>query len=276
MRKQIEEACPEAAALLQAAGWKPHDRWGVYTHDTLVMGFSPDGHYFDIKNWGLDVHGPDTPDDPIEAAQWLIRLRAPQQNIELTTESTLAPVVLGEHTEMDRGFESRPAPEITERDAPEVGGPDEEQSSSGAYPDLGAEILEEHDAEYQQLLLDADFVAAPEPPPPPQDRFYGLDDLDRRRSLRIGDVVRISRAKQAEVAALMGDHDFSVIQNAVIRDTVDGQYKGPQPTYDLFVELSRHQAAINRTKAAEADKVAFLEHASREQLEAFDAEADWL
>lgn len=126
-------------------------------------------------------------------------------------------------------------------------------------PELGQELAEEH----------------PEEAPPPQDRFFGLDDLDRRRSLRIGDVVRISRAKQAEIAALMSVHDFAAIQSSVVRDTKDGRYIGPQATYDLFVELSRHQSAINRVKAAEADKVAFLEAATRPDLEAFDPEAGW-
>lgn len=126
-------------------------------------------------------------------------------------------------------------------------------------PELGQELAEEH----------------PEEAPPPQDRFFGLDDLDRRRSLRIGDVVRISRAKQAEIAALMSGHDFAAIQSSVVRDTKDGRYIGPQATYDLFVELSRHQSAINRVKAAEADKVAFLEAATRPDLEAFDPEAGW-
>jgi len=72
-----EEAFPEAAAILRDAGWKPHDGWGVYTRGTLVMGFSPDGQHFDVKNTASAPDSPDTPDDPVEAAHWLVRLRAP-------------------------------------------------------------------------------------------------------------------------------------------------------------------------------------------------------
>jgi hypothetical protein len=66
------EANEEAAAILRDAGWKPHDAWNVYTRDTLVMGFQPDGQGFHVKNWGADVHGPDCPDDAIGAALWLV------------------------------------------------------------------------------------------------------------------------------------------------------------------------------------------------------------
>ena len=34
---ETAEAFPEAAAMLAAAGWKPHDGWNVYTRDTLVI-----------------------------------------------------------------------------------------------------------------------------------------------------------------------------------------------------------------------------------------------
>lgn len=87
-KPEPEEAFPEAAALLKAAGWLPHDEWHVYTRGTLVMGFSPCRKYFDVKNWAKDVHGPDYPDDPVEAAQWLIRLRA-LPAVVLVTEATL-------------------------------------------------------------------------------------------------------------------------------------------------------------------------------------------
>lgn len=254
------EAYPEAAAILRDAGWLPHNRWGVYTRGSLVMGFSPDGQHFDVKNWGLDAHGPDTPDDPVEAAQWLVNLRKP-----------VAPAPEPEQTPGHEGDGDDPPLSSSEGEAlpgrealaGDDGGVAAEQRADDVLAtepgalDLGAEVLEEH----------ADEFAGPQ--------FVFGDNLDQMRTAAIGLVVRISRSKQAEIAALMGGHDFAAIQGAVMRDTQDGQYKGPQATYDLFVELSRHQNAINRVKATEADKVAFLEHASREEVEAFDPEQGW-
>lgn len=70
------EAYPEAAAILRDAGWLPHNRWGVYTRGTLVMGFDHNGG-FHIKDWsrirpGDSEYGPDTPDEAHEAAAWLV------------------------------------------------------------------------------------------------------------------------------------------------------------------------------------------------------------
>ena len=77
-----EEAYPEAAAILRDAGWKPHDGWNVYTRDTLVMGFQPDGQAFHVKNWAAIQEGhpqwsPETPDTAEEAATWLVAKFAP-------------------------------------------------------------------------------------------------------------------------------------------------------------------------------------------------------
>lgn len=72
-----EETYPEAAAILRDAGWAPHDAWQVYTRDTLVMGFQPDGQGFHVKNWakvqpGDRAYSEDTPDTAEEAAAWLV------------------------------------------------------------------------------------------------------------------------------------------------------------------------------------------------------------
>lgn len=123
--------------------------------------------------------------------------------------------------------------------------------------EFGGEVLEEHPEEHGSGAF-----------------IFG-DNLEQQRTAAIGIVVRISRGKQADIRALMGDADFAQLQGYVLRDTIDGVYRGPPETYATFVELSRHQSAINRVKYAEADKVEFLDKATRADLEAFNPEADW-
>lgn len=123
--------------------------------------------------------------------------------------------------------------------------------------ELGAEILDEGQA--------------------PQDRFYGLDDLDRRRSLRIGDVVRVSRAKQEAIWAASGTTEdaYQDLVSAVMRDTINGVYTGPATQFDQFTALQAWANQAHAVARAERGFVAFLTDATREQVEAFDPEADW-
>lgn len=73
MTLEVEnEAHPRAAVMLADAGWSPHPTWGVFTRGTLVMGGDLMGG-FHVKNWGMDIHGPDTPDTAEEAAEWLVQ-----------------------------------------------------------------------------------------------------------------------------------------------------------------------------------------------------------
>jgi len=95
-----EEAYPEAAAILSQAGWAPHDAWNVYTRDTLVMGFQPDGQGFHVKNWakvqaGDRAYSEDTPDTPEEAAAWLVARFKP---VEVQSEAEETPRTYDEAT----------------------------------------------------------------------------------------------------------------------------------------------------------------------------------
>ena len=113
--------------------------------------------------------------------------------------------------------------------------------------------------------------------PTGQDRFIGLDDLDRRRSLRIGDVVRASIAKQAAIWAEAGatETEYYDLLNQVMRDTQGGLYSGPSEPYERFVAIQGYANRAAAVRSAEHAKVAFLNDASREQVEAFDPETDW-
>jgi hypothetical protein len=63
--------------------------------------------------------------------------------------------------------------------------------------------------------------------------------------------------------------------SAVVRDTVDGTYRGDQATYDRFVALSTYDNAARRVQNAERERVTMLTTADRATIEGFDPQANW-
>lgn len=167
------EAYPEAAAILAEAGWKPHDGWNVYTRDTLVMGFQPNGQAFHVKNWAAISEGhpqwtADTPDTAEEAAAWLVERFKPAPN-DLTTEATLDPVALqSEEVENPRTYDEATAEYFAEYPEDESNGETGEASGDGeSASELVFEPSDEGDAERVDLFdsesvpvepLDAEFT----------------------------------------------------------------------------------------------------------------------
>lgn len=149
-----------------------------------------------------------------------------------------------------------------------------------AIEELGAQD-ELAETDFETLAIEgAD--AEPEAPAQgeaPQDRFYGLDDLDRRRSLRIGDVVRVSRARQEAIWEQSGTTEaaYEHLVSQVMRDTRDGMYVGPPEPFDQFTALQVWANKAAAVRREEGDRVAFLTNpeTTREQIEAFDPEANW-
>jgi hypothetical protein len=107
--------------------------------------------------------------------------------------------------------------------------------------------------------------------------FIFGDNLPQMRTAAIGLVVQISLAKQdaiwAEAGA--GPDEYSQLMSAVVRDTVDGTYRGDQATYDRFVALSTYDNAARRVQNAERERVTMLTTADRATIEGFDPQADW-
>lgn len=280
-----EEAFPEAAAILRAAGWKPHDPWGVYTRGTVVMGFSPDGQHFDVKNWGADVHGPDYPDDPVEAAQWLVRLRANP----LTSEALLEPIAIAQALEEQTPCAQTPQGAAAEVTSESVSG-GETAAGGGFAPEVESEPdeLTVYDADFtvedlgsDDLLADDDFDmlalegADSEPESPAQEdpggAFIFGDNLHQMRTAAIGLVV------QAAMERLPEGIDYARL--AELRNFVmgvsEGRWVDDTAKRD---ELDTLEATERRRRAVETvrdEKVAFLVEASREQIEAFDPSEGW-
>lgn len=97
---ELEESRAEARRLMLEAGWTPIPKPTVwnddYTAGTLVGGVTPDGLTQYVKDWaqvkpGDPQYSSDTPDEPHEAAAWLIAQFRPNP---LTTQATLDPVAL--------------------------------------------------------------------------------------------------------------------------------------------------------------------------------------
>ena len=315
----MEEAHPVAAAILRDAGWKPHDSWGVYTKGTLVMGFSPDGAHFDVKNWGADIHGPDTPDDPVEAAQWLVRLREVKST--LTTPATLetpqmlgaeapcgvAPVSeegesLGDESNGEAG-EATNGGTLAEGLDPASVGDDENPELFASEPGSG-ELDPGGDGDFSERVLDAEFdvadlgqedelaeveasdtfaeLPAPEPedfapdeldaaPESDQARFYGLDDLDRVKRLRIGDVAAEAAVRIAAVEAEVGEREgeYQTVQAFVVSnlDKFTGAFTlqdaASQATAHRFYALEDAKRRVSAIDMRRKEATAWLLHEDR-------------
>lgn len=121
---------------------------------------------------------------------------------------------------------------------------------------------------------------APEPEAP-QDRFIGLDDLDRVRSLRIGDVateaLRLTTLIEQAVSEQEGE--FSNIQAYVVSNldkhtgAFTPQDEASRATYGRFLELSSARSKIALIDARRKDATAFLIAAGRDEVVNFDVQA---
>lgn len=106
-----------------------------------------------------------------------------------------------------------------------------------------------------------------------QDRFIGLDDLDRRRLLRIGETIRYAKTLLPPWSG--GDHNRLVELRNFVMGVSEGRWPDRPAFREELVELEATRGAVSAIEAARDAKVAFLEAASREEVDGYAIEADW-
>jgi len=272
-----EESMAEAERLLREAGWAPHPKLG-YVSGPLVMGADPSGG-FHIKNIALvmeghPAYGPDTPDEHHEAAAWLIARFAVDSGGDAEHGS-------GDeaHGEIGADAGGEPAGGLVSGAVASRPGEDDAGAGSGVSGARGVVpggVADDAlDAEWAEI--DPPPAASSEPAEAPQNRFYGLDDLDRRRNLRIGDVVQISMERQDDIWADSGttEEAYEALVSQVMRETVQGVYRGSAEVFDQFTQVQTYANAARAVAATEQRMVRFLRNATREDVEAFDPQEGW-
>jgi len=275
-----EESMAEAERLLREAGWAPHPKLG-YVSGPLVMGADPSGG-FHIKNIALvmeghPAYGPDTPDEHHEAAAWLIARFAVDSGGDAEHGS-------GDeaHGEIGADAGGEPAGGLVSGAVASRPGEDDAGAGSGVSGAQGVVpggVADDAlDAEWAEI--DPPPAASSEPAEAPQNRFYGLDDLDRRRALRIGDVAVIAAERIAAVEEEAGETDgeWLRVQGHVVShlDKFTGAYTHPdRDTYDRFLALSAARARIASIDEHRKQVTTALLSATREEVEAFDPQDGW-
>jgi hypothetical protein len=271
----MEETHPEAAAVLREAGWAPHDTWGVFTQGTLVMG-SPRVGEFRIKNIAHSPDGPDTPDDPVAAALWLVAHEpvetvsepeeTPEHEAHEETGAEESGIGAGDngsalHDCADGGadFEQEALDDVSGSS----GGPSEpdnadftdadfyESTPAIEGADLGAEILDEGQGQQAAYI-------------------FG-DNLDQKRTAAIGLVVQIALSR---MPAPIDYAQLSELRNFTM-GVSEGRWPDDPAKRDTLETLEANERARRSVEAARDAKTAFLVTATREQIEGFDPESDW-
>ena len=297
------------AEIFTSAGWTAgtKDGWNgqfVWQAGNVVGGTDP---YGTPRVAGLTAPDGERP-DVVTAAAWLVehaKQFAPDISTQTTLELPLAQEPEAVETPQDESNgetgEEVPSEEIAGSvgrdgdqrsehssvgvsfegrvlsDEPEVEGVLERVSPLDA--DFTVEDLGGEDDPDLPSLEGADLTPEPSdyftqsPPEAPQDRFIGLDDLDRRRSLRIGDVIRYANGLMPRWLP-EDDARLATLRNFAMGVSEKRWDDNPANQAELNA-LETTIRRINEIKNARDDKVAFLEGASREEVEDFSVEANW-
>lgn len=312
----LEESQEEAARILAAAGWKADPGWGGFNYGPCVGGLAPNGSVY-VKNWaaiqpGHPKYGPDTPDEPHEAAAWLVanagpktyRLRRKSGANALASDVTFEPppIELAGADEQVEIPTDEAHSEVSEEESAGNGDLAGDREDFALHPEqpaaeIGSALVaggSEFEAREDEAI-DADF-SEPEQLPDiglgeelaqehPEEYGAGdgpiayaasnLDSLVREKMGRLG---QIARAKKAALHEGWTLEEFRFLQGLVVR--MDrGEAPDDQASRDRFVAISEKSRAMSRLEAYRDEREAVLEEIGRlrdyQRAEAFDAEAGW-
>lgn len=270
------------AAVFIEAGWAPHFGLRGYCKPAgkgWLVGGAPDPSkplVTHMKVTEKDADSPDTPDDPVEAARWLVARFAAAPAAE--PEQTPAHEAHSQ-TGAEDGSESSPetgAPRDSVYSDPvadaSVAEPEPAlERSAGASEDsegsidadfseplpeqLGQELAEEHPEEYAASVA-----------------IFG-DNLDQKRTAAIGLVMRYARSL---MPFWTSDSDIALIElRNYAMGAAEGRWAQDEHRARELQEMEATLSRMNAIAAARDAKVEFLESATREEVEAFDPEANW-
>ena len=307
-----------AEAMLAKAGWFPHPEWGTYCRENLVFGIQPDRRGVHVKDFtkippGHPLYSVDTPDEPHEAAAWLIAKFSPAPLAEPAKAEESAPDVQEPVREEVRGPAEASPGAVDSGDESAAAG-DAGRPEDGPA-DQGGDLLADDGSLGQgdsDVILDADYLdaedagdllalgppddpllegadaefpaldAEPEDFAPdkiePDDVAAGVaifgDNLPMQRLLLIGRVTQ----KAAEIKAILQDgwtvEEFASLQNLIMR--IDqGLAPDDEHARARFTALSEASRAMSAVDAYADAQVAFLNEATREQIDSYDPEAGW-
>ena len=296
-----EESMAEAERLLREAGWAPHNTWGVYTRGPLVMGFDPSGN-FHVKDVSLireghPAYGPDTPDEPHEAAAWLIaRFSLAPAPEEAESAGHEAHGETGAEADdrgvvQERGGDDAVVAVAANADNPSVSGEGIDVGSAAAI--IGSDPTPADqmggpapaiDADYEELAaLSYDDTTA-EAAPPEQSGGVAIfgDNFATMRLAKMGRLAQIAAEKSAEAFAAVGwnNDEYNAVQGHVVGNLAQstGAYTGGQQAiYDRFMELETAKQRVEGFRAHRDQCTGYLNAADtpRVMVEQFDPDAGW-
>lgn len=275
-----------------------------------------------MKITDKDPDTPETPDDPVEAARLLVaREAAREETVNVSCENEPEYAAPHEtHGETGVAQASEQASGDASLSGDEAG---HSAVAEGLYEDDGGGALavpavieadQHHEDGRTTEVFDADFgdpepeelggellddfvrdpllLAEPEGEAPATDepepltgldRFIGLDDLDRVRKLRIGDVAAAAALRIAAIEQEVNEREgeYAIVQGFVVTnlDKHTGAFTlqddASKATAHRYYELDAARARVANIDRVRKEATAFLLEATREEVEAFDPEAGW-
>lgn len=260
-----------ADEIMRAAGWTPtklvmtaggvpqintHGRFAIAN---LVCGHPPEGAgaAFVVKDISkipqdmaaeLGLDPADYPDEPHEAAEWLVaRYAAPAPEPEPEPEA-------------------EPDPPLADETAPNV---DVEWVGEAEPTDVDFDLV---DALSVPELEGPDLGATAQEPDGPV--AYFSDDIRTIQLAKLGRLGQIARELKAALQEGWTVEEFASLQNLIMR--IDrGEAPDNPEARARFLAISERSRAMNAVDAFKGQREAELEAADRDGVMAFDPEAGW-